>query len=110
MGKWVSLNKKDTHFLCADDKTGERVLVTHKNMSICSQRRKTDMVNDDNVERLKRYGEEFDQFLDIQFEKGVKYENAVAAYEDFKNYYDKRLKAAGQAGKRIITDEYDGFS
>ena len=68
------------------------------------------MMNDDNTERLKRYGEEMNQFLDIQFEKGVKYESPVAAYEDFKNYYDKRLKVAGQAGKRIIADEGDSFS
>jgi len=58
---------------------------------------------DNNVERLKRYGEEMDQFLDIQFEKGVRYESPYEAYEDFKNYYDKRLKAASQAGKEILS-------
>ena len=63
------------------------------------------MVNDNNIERLKKYGEEMNQFLDIQFEKGVRYDSAVDAYEDFKNYYDKRLKAAGQAGKRIVAEE-----
>ena len=51
-----------------------------------------------------------DQFLDIQFEKGVRYDSPAKAYEDFKNYYDKRLKAAGQAGKRIVTNTYDSFS
>ena len=63
-----------------------------------------------NVERLKRYGEEMEQFLDIQFEKGVRYESLAKAYEDFKNYYDKRLKVAGQAGKRIISDERNTFT
>lgn len=68
------------------------------------------MENDSNIEYLKRYGEEMDQFLDIQFEKGVRYASAVEAYEDFKNYYDKRLKAAGQAGKRVVTEHGDTFS
>ena len=63
----------------------------------------------ENIERLKRYGEEMDQFLNIQFEKGVRYDSPVEAYEDFKNYYDKRLKVAGQAGKRIVADR-DSFT
>ena len=63
----------------------------------------------DNIEHLKRFGEEMDSFLDIQFEKGVKYDSPAKAYEDFKNYYDKRLKAAGQAGKQIVVDR-DTFS
>lgn len=64
------------------------------------------MMNDEhNIEYLKRYGEEMDQFLDIQFEKGVRYDSAAEAYEDFKNYYDKRLKAAGQAGKRVVVEQ-----
>ena len=62
------------------------------------------MEEEQHIEHLKRYGEEMDQFLDIQFEKGVRYESAAQAYEDFKNYYDKRLKAAGQAGKRVVSD------
>ena len=61
----------------------------------------------DNYEYLKRYGEEMDQFLDIQFEKGVRYESAGKAYEDFKNYYDKKLKAAGEAGKQVVSDDRD---
>jgi hypothetical protein len=68
------------------------------------------MEKESNIEYLKRYGEEMDQFLDIQFEKGVRYDSPAKAYEDFKNYYDKRLKAAGQAGKRIVTNTYDSFS
>lgn len=68
------------------------------------------MEKNKNIEYLKRYGEEMDQFLDIQFEKGVRYASPSEAYEDFKNYYDKRLKAAGQAGKRILTEKQDRFS
>lgn len=60
-----------------------------------------------NVEYLKQYGEEMDQFFDIQFEKGVRYDSPSEAYEDFKNYYDKRLKAAGQAGKRVVSVSSD---
>ena len=68
------------------------------------------MENDQNIEHLRRYGEEMEQFLDIQFEKGVRYNSPTEAYEDFKNYYDKRLKACGQAGKRLIVDRDDTFS
>ena len=67
------------------------------------------MEKEHNIERLKRYGEEMDRFLDIQFEKGVRYNSSAEAYEDFKNYYDKRLKAAGQAGKRVVTEWRDEF-
>lgn len=64
-------------------------------------------MENDNTEHLRKYGEEMDRFLDIQFEKGVRYTSSAKAYEDFKNYYDKRLKAAGEAGKRIVTDYFN---
>ena len=63
----------------------------------------------ENIEHLKRYGEEMDSFLDIQFEKGVRYNSPAEAYEDFKNYYDKRLKVAGIAGKQVVVDR-DSFT
>ena len=66
---------------------------------------RNDAMGNDNVEYLRRYGEEMEQFLDIQFEKGIRYASSAEAYEDFKNYYDKRLKVAGQAGKRVVSEE-----
>ena len=37
--------------------------------------------------------------MDAKVSEGVTYECNQDAYEDFKTYYDKKLKVAGQAGK-----------
>ena len=37
--------------------------------------------------------------MDAKVSEGVTYECNQDAYEDFKAYYDKKLKVAGQAGK-----------
>lgn len=45
------------------------------------------------------YEEEMQKFMDAKVSEGVTYECNQDAYEDFKAYYDKKIKAAGQAGK-----------
>ena len=45
------------------------------------------------------YEEEMQRFMDAKVREGMTYECNQDAYEDFKAYYDKKLKAAGQAGK-----------
>lgn len=45
------------------------------------------------------YEEEMQKFMSDRVSKGVTYECNQDAYEDFKAYYDKKLKAAGKAGK-----------
>ena len=39
------------------------------------------------------------KFMDAKVSEGVTYECNQDAYEDFKTYYDKKFKVAGQAGK-----------
>lgn len=46
------------------------------------------------------YEEEMQKFMDAKVSEGVTYECNQDAYEDFKAYYDKKIKAAGQAEKR----------
>lgn len=45
------------------------------------------------------YEEEMQKFMDAKVSEGVTYECNQDAYEDFKAYYGKKLKVAGQAGK-----------
>ena len=45
------------------------------------------------------FEEEMQKFMDAKVSEGVPYECNQDAYEDFKAYYDKKLKVAGQAGK-----------
>lgn len=45
------------------------------------------------------YEEEMQKFMADRVSEGVTYECNQDAYEDFKAYYDKKLKAVGQAGK-----------
>ena len=50
-------------------------------------------------ESIGTYEEEMQKFMDAKVSEGVTYECNQDAYEDFKTYYDKKLKVAGQAGK-----------
>lgn len=50
-------------------------------------------------ESIGTYEEEMQKFMDAKVSEGVTYECNQDAYEDFKAYYDKKLKVAGQAGK-----------
>lgn len=50
-------------------------------------------------EQSLSYEEEMQKFMADRVSEGVTYECNQDAYEDFKAYYDKKLKAVGQAGK-----------
>ena len=50
-------------------------------------------------ENIGTFEEEMQKFMDAKVSEGVTYECNQDAYEDFKVYYDKKLKVAGQAGK-----------
>lgn len=50
-------------------------------------------------ENIGTFEEEMQKFMDAKVSEGVTYECNQDAYEDFKAYYDKKLKVAGQAGK-----------
>ena len=50
-------------------------------------------------ESIGTFEEEMQKFMDAKVSEGVTYECNQDAYEDFKAYYDKKLKVAGQAGK-----------
>ena len=52
------------------------------------------------------------KFKDAKVSEGVTYECNQDAYEDFKVYYDKKLKVAGQAGKEpmVMHKENEGNS
>lgn len=41
------------------------------------------------------------KFMDARVAEGVKYKTNAEAFEDFKQYYDKRLKVAGNAGLQV---------
>lgn len=47
------------------------------------------------------YQEEMQKFMNAKVAEGVHYESNAEAFEDFKQYYDKRLKVAGVAGKSV---------
>lgn len=51
------------------------------------------------AEPVGTFEEEVQKFMADRVSEGVTYECNQDAYEDFKAYYDKKLKAAGQAGK-----------
>lgn len=50
-------------------------------------------------ESIGTFEEEMQKFMDAKVSEGVTYECNQDVYEDFKAYYDKKLKVAGQAGK-----------
>lgn len=50
-------------------------------------------------ESIGAYEEEMQKFMNAKVSEGVTYECNQDAYEDFKAYYDKKLKVAGQVGK-----------
>lgn len=50
-------------------------------------------------ETMGTYEEEVQRFMADRVREGVAYECNQEAYEDFKAYYDKKRKAAGQAGR-----------
>lgn len=50
-------------------------------------------------EKILSYEEEMQKFMADRVSEGVTYECNQDAYEDFKAYYDKKLKVDGQAGK-----------
>ncbi|MCM1160737.1 MAG: hypothetical protein NC412_05895 [Roseburia sp.] len=51
-------------------------------------------------ETLGTYQEEMEKFMASQVSEGIHYETNAEAFEDFKQYYDKRLKVAEAAGKQ----------
>lgn len=67
------------------------------------ERRKADKENKQTtkVEPLGSYQEEMQKFMDAKVAEGVQYKSNADAFEDFKQYYDKKLKIAGAAGKKI---------
>lgn len=52
-------------------------------------------------ETLGIYQEELEKFMASQVSEGIHYETNAEVFEDFKQYYDKRLKVAGTVGKPI---------
>lgn len=52
-------------------------------------------------ETLGTYQEEMEKFMASQVSEGIHYKTNAEAFEDFKQYYDKRLKMAGAVGKQI---------
>ena len=50
--------------------------------------------------------------MDAKVSEGVTYECNQDAYDDFKAYYDKKLKVAGQAGKEpmVMYPDFRRFS
>lgn len=42
------------------------------------------------------------KFMDAKVAEGVHYNSNADAFEDFKQYYDKKLKIVGEAGKKIV--------
>lgn len=67
------------------------------------ERRKADKENKQTTkeEPLGSYQEEMQKFMDAKVAEGVQYKSNADAFEDFKQYYDKKLKIAGVAGKKI---------
>lgn len=55
-------------------------------------------VDNENAQPLGTYEEEMQRFKDSCVAEGMEYGSNAEAFEGFKNYYDKRIKAAGQAG------------
>lgn len=53
------------------------------------------------VGQIGSYQEEMQKFMDARVAEGVQYKSNADAFEDFKQYYDKTLKIAREAGKRI---------
>lgn len=53
------------------------------------------------VEPLGSYQDEMQKFMAARVAEGVQYKTNAEAFEDFKQYYDKRLKMAGAAGKKV---------
>lgn len=56
-------------------------------------------VDKENAQSLGTYEEEMQRFKDSCVAEGREYGSNAEAFEAFKNYYDKRIKAAGQAGE-----------
>lgn len=56
-------------------------------------------VDNENAQPLGTYEEEMQRFTDSCVAEGREYGSNAEAFEAFKNYYDKRIKAAGQAGE-----------
>lgn len=53
------------------------------------------------------YQQEMRKFFDNCVAEGKEYDSNAEAYEAFKNYYDKRMKAQGQAGKQMFRTKAD---
>ena len=53
------------------------------------------------MEPLGSYQKEMQKFMDAKVAEGVQYNSNADAFEDFKQYYDKKLKIAGAAGKKL---------
>lgn len=56
-------------------------------------------VDNENAQPLGTYEEEMQRFTDSCVAEDREYGSNAEAFEAFKNYYDKRIKAAGQAGE-----------
>ncbi len=56
-------------------------------------------VDNENAQPLGTYEEEMQRFTDSCVAEGREYGSNAEAFEAFKNYYDKRIKVAGQAGQ-----------
>ena len=56
-------------------------------------------VGNETSQLLGTYDEEMQRFTDSCVAEGREYASNAEAFEAFKNYYDKRTKAAGQAGE-----------
>ena len=67
------------------------------------ERRKEDKENKQTTkeELLGSYQEEMQKFMDAKVAEGVQYKSNADAFEDFKQYYDKKLKVASAAGKKV---------
>lgn len=57
---------------------------------------------------LGTFEEERQRFTNSQAAEGIRYGSSAEAYQDFKTYYDKRLKVASEAGMTAWSKREDG--
>lgn len=88
------------------DKLSERIDAYNEQMMMQSDKRAPSesevaksAVDNENAQPLGTYEEEMQRFKDSCVAEGWEYGSNAEAFEAFKNYYDKRIKAAGQAGE-----------
>lgn len=100
------------------DELSERIDGYNEQMKVKSEERAQSesevvgsAVDKETVPPLGTYEEEMQRFTDSCVAEGREYGSNAEAFEAFKNYYDKRIKAAGQAGeigREMMSGNKDG--